>query len=330
MATTTYGTISQRTAAWAAKEMLEHAEPIIVLSKYGQTKPLPKNKAQTVKFRRPVPFPVSTVPAQEGVTPTAQAMTYEDVSVTLKQYIGVTEITDVVQDMAEDPVLSDANELSGEQAAETVEMVTYAAVKGGTNVFYANGSARGDVNTAINLNKQQAIVRAIKNNRGKKVTKKIGGSPNYNTEPVDAAFFAFCHTDCESDIRKMTNFTPVELYGQTKAEQYEIGKVEDVRYITSPLLDPWLGSGAGSLNGMKSDGGDNVDVYPVIYIAKDAFGCIPLKGKEAIKPMVINPDSPSKSDPAGQRGYVSWKTYYAAKILNQNWLARMEVGVTEL
>jgi len=48
MATTTYGSISQRTAAWAATEMLQHAEPILVLSKFGQSKPLPKNKADTV------------------------------------------------------------------------------------------------------------------------------------------------------------------------------------------------------------------------------------------------------------------------------------------
>ena len=59
MATTTYGDISQRTAAYAAVEMLSHAEPILVLSKFGQSKPLPKNKADNVKFRRPIPFAVA-------------------------------------------------------------------------------------------------------------------------------------------------------------------------------------------------------------------------------------------------------------------------------
>ena len=55
MSGSSYGDISQRTAAWAATEMLEHARPIIVLSDYGQSKPMPKNKAEQVKFRRPVP-----------------------------------------------------------------------------------------------------------------------------------------------------------------------------------------------------------------------------------------------------------------------------------
>ncbi|KKL70933.1 hypothetical protein LCGC14_2099990, partial [marine sediment metagenome] len=38
----------------------------------------------------------------------------------------------------------------------------------------------------------------------------------------------------------------------------------------------------------------------------------------------------SKSDPLGQRGYVGWKTWHAIVILNQVWMARLEVCVTDL
>src|SRR5690554_4255185 len=119
MAITTYGDISQRTAAHAAKDMLAHAEPILVLSKFGQSKPLPSNTAKTMKFRRPIPFAISTTPLSEGVTPTSQQMQYEDVTVTIKQYGAVVEISDHVNDLSEDPVLKDASMLCGEQAAET-------------------------------------------------------------------------------------------------------------------------------------------------------------------------------------------------------------------
>ena len=50
---TVYGDITPRTAAHAAVGMLSHAEPVSVLSKFGLTKPLPKNKTDTIKFRRP-------------------------------------------------------------------------------------------------------------------------------------------------------------------------------------------------------------------------------------------------------------------------------------
>ncbi|MBH8578790.1 N4-gp56 family major capsid protein [Bisbaumannia pacifica] len=329
MAQTTYGDISQRTAAWAANEMLDHAEPILVLSKFGQSKPLPRNKADTVKFRRPVPFPVVTAPLTEGQTPTARQMSYEDVTVQIKQWGDVVEITDVVHDLAEDPVLADASMLCGEQAAETIELQTWGALRAGTNVFYANGSARSAVNTVISLAKQRAITRSLKANRARKVTSMVSASTNYATEPVDAAFIAFAHTDLEADIRDMTGFVPTEKYGSMKALPYEIGKVEDVRYILSPVLTKWEDAG-GAENGMVSTTGTNADVYPVVYVAKEFYGLIPLKGKNAVKPSVLNPDTKTKDDPLGQRGYVGWKTYFVAKILNEAWGARLEVAASNL
>ena len=329
MATTTYGSISQRTAAWAAAEMLAHAEPILVLSKFGQSKPMPKNKADTAKFRRPVPFNIPDTPLAEGVTPTAQQMQYEDVEVQLKQWGAWVEITDVVNDVAEDAVLSDASMLCGEQAAETVEVQTWGAIRAGTNVFYANGSSRSAVNTKISLAKQRAITRALKAQRAKKVTSMVGSSPNYSTEPVDAAFIAFAHTDLEADIRDMVGFVPTEKYGSMKALPYEIGKVEDVRYVLSPVLDKFADAG-GTAGSMVSTTGTNADVYPVVYIAKESYGLVPLKGKNAVTPKVLNPDTPRGGDPLGQRGSVGWKTYFVAKVLNEAWLARLEVAASEL
>lgn len=337
MAITTYGDISQRTAAWAATDMLSHAEPILVLSKFGQSKPLPKNKADTVKFRRPVPFPALTVPLSEGVTPTARQMAYEDVTVQIKQWGGVVEITDYVNDLSEDPVLSDANMLSGEQAAETIELQVWGAIRAGTNVYFSDGSTRAAVASPVSLAKQRNITRGLKGNRAKKVTSMVGGSPNYSTQPVDAAFIAFAHTDLEADIRDMVGFTPTERYGSMKSLPHEIGKVEDVRYILSPVLTKWADSGASvttgtppPAEGMISTTGTNADVYPVIYIGKESYGLVPLKGANAIKPSVLNPGNPRGGDPLGQLGTVGWKAYFEAVILNEGWMARLECAASDL
>jgi N4-gp56 family major capsid protein len=327
---TTYGVISQRTAAWAATEMLRHAEPTLVLNRFGVTKPLPKNKADTMKFRRAVPFGPATVPLQEGVTPAAQRMQYEDVTVQMKYYGRPIEVTDVVADLCEDPVLANASELAGEQAGLTAEMICYGAIKGGTNVFYANGAARNAVNTPISLNKQRAVTRALMAQKAMKATRMLGGSPNYSTRPIEAGYIAVAHTDLASDIRNMAGFIPVAEYGSRQplcAE--EIGTVEDLRYILSPELAPFADAGAATST-MVSTSGTSADVYPIIIFGKEAYAHVPLKGAGAMTPMVINPNTPSKSDPMGQRGYVSWKMPYAAVILNQNWLARLEVAVTDL
>src|SRR5689334_23365745 len=108
MSLNTYGNISQRTAAYVQREMLKHATPVIVLQTLAMTKPIPMNTADTMKFRRPVPFSANTVPLSEGVTPTAQAMSYVDVSVQLQQYGGLVTVSDKIEDLCEDPVLNNA------------------------------------------------------------------------------------------------------------------------------------------------------------------------------------------------------------------------------
>jgi N4-gp56 family major capsid protein len=314
--------------------MLAHAEPILVLSKFGQSKPLPKNTADTVKFRRPIPFAVTTVALTEGVTPAEQQMNYEDVQVQLKQYGGVTKITDVVQDLAEDPVLSDASMLSGEQAAETIEMLTWGTIKGGTNIFFdtAAHTSRTSVDSKITLNRLRAIVRNLKSNRGKPVTQIMGSSVNYATQSVEGGYIAFCHTDCEADVRDLPGFTHLADYGSRKPLcPEEIGSVESLRFIMTPLLTPVASSGAAvGSTGMVSTDATSVDVYPIVVIAKGAYGLVPLKGAKAIVPSVLNPGTPSKSDPLGQVGFVGWKAYFASLILNQTWMARLEVGVTDI
>lgn len=329
MATTTYSSLSQRTNAFAAKEMLAHAEPIMCLGKFGMTKPMPKNKANVVKFRRAVPLAVATTPLTEGSPPTAKALSYEDVTVTLSQYGDVVEITDVVNDLAEDPVLKDAAMMCGEQAAETIETLIWGVIRGGTNVFYANGSARSAVNTVITLAKQRAVTRQLKGNRGKKVTQMLSSSVKYGTEAVAAAYIGLAHTDLESDIRGLAGFTPTEKYGSMKALPYEIGKVEDVRYVLTPVLDSFADAG-GTAGSMVSTGGSAADVYPIVYIAKDAYGHVALKGAEAMSPTIINPGQLDKSDPLGQKGMVGWKTYHKCFIANQSWMCRLECAATAL
>jgi N4-gp56 family major capsid protein len=329
MTQTLYGTINQRTAAYVQREMLKHAEPVIVLQKLALTKPIPMNTADTMKFRRPTPFSANTVPIAEGVTPTAQAMAYVDVSVQLAQYGGLVTVTDKVEDLCEDPVLNNAAELLGEQAGATAEQITYNVVKAGTTVAYANGTARNQVNTAITLNKIRAVIRTLKANKAKMLTRILDASPGYGTSAIEAGYIAVCHTDCEADIRGLAGFTPTAEYGSRKPiSDYEFGSVENVRFLTSPDLGSFADAG-GTKGSMKSTTGTSADVYPILFFGQDAFAVCPLKGKFALTPTVVSA-KPSDSDPLAQRSHVGYKFYFAAVILNQTWMDRLEVAVTDL
>lgn len=333
MTMTTYAGVSQRTTYFAAREMLKHAEPVRILSAMGTTLPATKNTAESIKFRRYIPFAASTVPLQEGVTPSAQAMTYEDVTVTLHQYGNFVTITDFVEDVAEDPVLANATQALGEQAGASDEQIVFNAIKGGTTVSYANGSARTDVNTPITLAKQRAVVRTLMRNKARKITTVLASSPDYSTFAVEAAYIAVGHVDLANDIRNLPGFIAVAEYGSMKTvSEYEIGSVEDVRYVLSPDLAPFTDAGgakAGSGTTMVSTTGTSADVYPIIFIGKDFFAHVPLKGAYSLKAFVVNRTS-TDSDPLAQRGHVGYKFTKAALITNESWGARLEVASTNL
>lgn len=330
---TAYGDVSPRVGIIAEVKMLEHAEPILVLQKFGDPKPQPKNKGQTVKFRRPVPFAAATTPLTEGVTPAGKKMAYQDVTVTMAQYGDFSELTDVIADTHEDPVLQDMTMLLGEQAGETFEILTWGVISGGTSVIYANGAARNAVNTPISVAKLRLASRSMKAQRAKKITKILAASVNVATKPVEAAFVVVAHTDCEADIRGLAGFKSVAEYGTRQPLcPEEIGSVEDFRFVLSPVLKS-LPDAGGAKGTMVSTSGTSADVYPMVVLAQNAFGIVPLKGNGgpgSIVPMILNPNTPRGGDPLGQRGSASWKSWFAAVRLNELWMTRIEVAVTAL
>lgn len=344
---TNYGDISPRVAAYAVSQLLKRGLPYLVIEKFGQTYPIPTNATKTAKFRRyfllgatggagdgnpaeAFSTPLALNPLVEGVTPTGKQLSNQDYTVTLVQYGDFLTITDVVLDTAEDQVLQQATEALGESAAQTIETIRFNILKAGLNVFWSNGGARSAVNTPINLAMQRRVTTALTRQNAKKITSIVKSTPDFRTEPVEASYVALIHPDCETDVRNMTGFIPTKQYGSTTAWEMEIGAVEQVRYLTSTVFAPFPDAGgaySGSGTAMRSTTGVNADVYPVLFLGRDAFGIVPLKGKDSLVPMVVNP-KPAPGDPLAQRGTVGWKAMTTAVILNDAWMARLEVAAT--
>jgi N4-gp56 family major capsid protein len=330
--TTYYGDISPRTAAYAAKRLLMRGKYIIVTEKFGQIRPLPKKSSKTVKFRRYEDMTISTTPLSEGQTPDGQKLTYTDALAVLQQYGDYVEITDVIQDTHEDPVLNEAVDLCGEQAAYTLEKVRFLTLRAGASVYRAGYvSARTSVVDFITRGILRKVTRTMKSNRAKFFTKIVKAGPNIATEPIGPCFWAVGHTDSEADLRDLPGFVPVEKYSDSdRSIEGEVGKVENTRFVLTALCDPFEDAGGGAATKIATTTAATAcDVYYFLIIAPDAYGVVPLKGKNAVTPKVLNPEKPTKSDPLGQRGFVSWKTYHAAVILQENWIYRLEHACTD-
>lgn len=340
-----YSTVPSRNLIMAEREMLKRAEPIKVISTFGMQKQVPQNKTDTVVFRRAVPIDAAANGAPvvnagdyilaEGTTPGARTITYQDVTVTLQQYGILMKLSSKTELMYEDDVPGDMTALVGEHMGSIEEMITYGVVRGGTNVIYANGSARNAVNTAVSLNKLRQAARVIESAHGKRVTEKLAAGPNFGTSAVHPAYLVFIHTDLEADVRNLPGFTPVVEYGSQKpVHEREIGAVEQFRFITSPYFRPFLQAGgsvtAGTFLSNGGTAGTTADVYPMIVMAQEAWGTVALKGMGSIDVTYLPAKQKTHANPLGQFGFVGATFWKNSVRLNDNWMVRLEVAASGL
>jgi N4-gp56 family major capsid protein len=326
--------------------MLKHAVPKEVLGITGTQHKMGKNQSDTVIFRRFLPFGGTTADAtsinqwvvdenthltNEGVTPPADTIVPQDITVQLNQYSALYMYTDKTADLYEDDIPSAMKKQCGQRMGLVREKVRYGALKGCTNLFYAGGTSRATVDETISLGLLRKVTRSLMGNRCDMITEILSPSPNYNTTAVEAGYLVFCHTDCENDIRELPGFVECASYGSRKVmHECELGAVDRYRFIISPELSPITDSGATASGTGLVTSGTNVDIYPMIVVADDAWGDVALRGLYSFNVSHIPHTQKDKNDPHGQRGYVGAMFWCAPFIQNDGWMAVVEVGVTDL
>lgn len=343
-ASVVYGDLTPRLAAFSVAKFLMRAQPYLNIEKFGQTPvAIPMRTTRVCKFRRyflqgatgaagdgnpttAYTNVLSLSPLTEGVTPAGKRLTFQDYTLTLIQLGDYVPLTDIIDMTHEDDVLAQMMEVMAESAAQTLETFRYNVLKAGTNVFFANGASRSAVNTVVTLDLQRTVTTGLTRQNAKPITSIVPSGMNYRMEPVEASFVGLVHPDMETNIRQMSGFIPTKQYGTVTPWENEIGAVERVRYLSSTIYTPFPDAG-GARGTMRSTSGTSADVYPIIYLARDAYAIISLKGDQAITPMVVNP-KPAAGDPLGQRGTVAWKTLTQCAILNDSFMARLEASAT--
>ena len=333
----TYGDIGNMTAGYYSRQLLKHAVPVLILERFATRKTLPQRETKVIEFRRSKPFTAATTPLVEGKTPESSDFGYDSVSVQIQQYGDYAEITDVIQDTSKDSVLNDMSERQGEQIGETKEKLMWDVLLAGTSVWYGGSVAsRAAVTTTsvLDANAQRRIVSGLHKQKAKHIKTVLGGSEDYETYAVEASYCAITHTDALPTIRDLkandnSYFVPTSRYGTGMGTTgpHEKGAFEEVRYICSPDHDGFRGAGAAQSGDTHYKTSGKTDVYAALYLGRDSFGAIVLRGKNAVMPMVLNPGVPRAGDPLGQRGSVGWKMWHACVVLNDAWQSRFEFAV---
>lgn len=315
---------------------LKAAIPNLASEQFGQTFVQGEHNGRVANFQRINKLSNTPVALIDGSTPAGIRATTTQILASLTQYGNYIEYTDEMTDLGEPAVLNAFAERLGEQAAEVAENIRLSVLKGCANVFYNTSSTalRTNVNQTMKgangLAMQRKIVRGLLAQDAKYITKVLSGSPKANTSPVEASFVALCHTNAAADIRDLPDFKPVAEYGSMVAYPNELGSCEDVRYITSTLITPYADGGAaisGISGSALSTTGTSADVYPIIYLGKDAFGSVVLRGKFAAQ-LLVSPPKAAPGDALAQRGTMGWKSYMTTVLLNDLWMAVGEVCVS--
>ncbi len=343
MALATYASPAQRIGKIKGS-ILRHAVHTSILEMSGEVYPQPVKAGDTVVFRQVVPFGATAASPntfnvnaashliQEGVTPNVDSIQVLDTTVVVQKYGALYGYTERQASLGEDNLPSWMEEQLGERLGLVRELIYVGALQGSTNRFYSGGTSRATVSAPINVTQINRVTRSLAANHATFVRNILPPSDKVGTRAIQAAYLAFAHTDLQQDIEAIPGYVARKDYGtMTVAHERELGAVGSVRFILSPEMPFFPDSGAAiAATTNKSTSGTLADVYQVFVVAKDAWGHTKFRGLDTLKYNHIPPNKTDKSDPTGERGYVSATFYDAAVVTNQGWMAVIECTVTAL
>lgn len=299
--------------------LLVRAVSNFVHTMWAQVRDLPRNSGEGVKFRRYGNLTAATTALTEGITPAGSDLSVTDITATPLQYGDFLVLTDKLQFETLDPILTEAGEILGDQAGDTLDQLTRDVMVAGSTVQYAStATQRTEVSTAMVLNASEIreAVMTLQENKAKPIKSMISPTDAYNTVPLGDCFVGIIHPRTLKNLKSDSAFTPVHKYpNQSDVMAGEKGAVDEVRFVMTPNAKVFTGAGYSS-----------ADVYATMIIGRDFYGITRVVG-EAMRNIIKPLGSAGTSDPLDQRATTGWKATFVAKRLNESFAVRIEHGV---
>ena len=327
-----YGPNPNQTQLIAAKDILETSPAIAVIDIAFYKKSMNRQSGASIVYRRWLTGAVDTTPAPEGAVKESRTLLFEDFAGTMLRYTERYQVTRVDYDLSPFDAVKGATDRLKQLIVSTRERIRWLAATGGTNVIYNSSAvgARNQVNGPITPGRVQTVNRSLANLKAEPFQMEIGGTDKEGTSPVEAAFYAFTHTDMEPDLRAFPGFIMRAAYPSGSAvNKQEFGSFQRFRFITSPEAPKFSGLGASTTT-MLATGG-NTDVYPVVFCGKNALCSVSLAGNGAggfgnLDVKIL--DKADKADPNNSWVDITADWYDLAMITSNDWLVRGEFGAT--
>lgn len=306
----------------------------------------------TAKWRRYENFdPVETPLAPLTGTPAlptgrvAVQPTVTDYTATVAKYgnfIVLNEEVDLVNPKNQDMKLA---ELLGINAGQSLNRLQRNEIEDNATAIYPTGATSdATTNSTISLGQIKKAVNSLNRSSAMTFTAMTKGENAENTSPIRPAYWGIAHSDVEEDIRLLNGFVAAERYaGQTQLADGEFGTVGGVRFVCSPegSIDANAGNTGGT--GVREDaGGTGADLYHTPIFGMDAIGSLGLSTKHiqktykagdklpAVQMITQAKGSAGSGDPFNEVSTAAWKSFHAAKILNENWIYSVRSASSDL
>lgn len=312
----TTGSQTLQQANYYDRELLYRARQNQCFYNAGQKKNLRARDGNTIRWRRFNSLAVNTNTLTEGVTPTSTALSMTEVTATVAQYGAYGEVSDLLDLVGIDPVIEEAVQVFGQQAGESIDTVVVNIMKAGTSVMYATGSARSS-QAAANVITVAMIRKAVRN-LARNNTLRFNGGDDTASNSAKGYYMAFLTPSATYDLKGDSEWKTLQQNVRPESLiEGSIGMVEKCQIIESTLAPIFSGEGSGG-----------VDVHGTIIMGMHAVGVVDVAGTGKFKTYVKQLGSGGTADPLDQRATIGWKSVFVSKILNDNFMTRIEHGVT--
>lgn len=321
------------------KAALKVAEPKLVHEEYGLPITIPEYNSAQVKLARYERFaPTSGAQAAsirllaEGTVPSDTTPTRTTYTITTQQYGMTARISDVAIAINEVQPVPALQRNNARNMAETVDAVYRDGLMAGTNVGYTldnvgdiSGAGRANVVGRINPDAIDKVLRALMQQDAEFWTDAVSPTAKISTAGVLPSFVSIIHPDVYYDARKMPGFDEAnKIYNASL--KGEVGAYKNVRFVMSTMAKIYQNVGATASSTGNKTSGTLCDVYPCLFIGKEAYAVVKLASMARV--IWIPPTQTDHFNPLGQWGTLGWKAQCASGIVNDNWIYRLEVAAS--
>lgn len=305
---------------YLSKELLARQVQALRLAEFGKKAPLPQQAGvKSIRwFRYGNPISTSISALTEGtVLSSTRTMAVTNVDATLVHYGQIVQLTDELKQVEFLSSMEQATITNADDAALHADGIIRAELATGTTKRYSAATPANRTFAALsgdNTGSTAASLKAVEV-LDAATQLKINRAPRINGQYV-----AVAAPQVTRDLMNDNAWLNVKQYSDAK-DLYngEVGSFHGFRFIEA--TNPWTEDETeGTFAASFSAAGLNTSgfVYSTFFLGGESFGVPELNGMSPLSPAVYISSGPDKADPLNQLTNIGFKTWWAAKKLNDS------------